>query len=161
MENPKICAVIEQDLRLIRRLRELVSDCGFNMHLTRSCNEAMLHFRGIGIYANRKRFPLPTLTILDTGNEQGSNLEFLAWLRQEPQFKTMPVVLLAYEPPHKARVACALDPLSFVVDRETLWEIPSIAWGLLFGVPLVLPGPTAEPCVRGSALDDEPARAHS
>ncbi|HEV8543970.1 MAG TPA: hypothetical protein VGR78_16385 [Verrucomicrobiae bacterium] len=132
MANPTICAVVEQDLRLIRRLREFASDCGFNLHITRSSEETILYFRDVGIYGDRAHYPLPSMTVLDTGNEGASDLELLGWLRQERQFRKMPIVLLAREPPHKVRVACALDTLCFLADRETLWELPGLAWRLLF-----------------------------
>ena len=145
MENLTVCALIEHDLQLIRRLRDLVSDCGFDLQMTRSCNEAILYLRGVGIYANRERYPLPQMMVLDTKSDAGSDLELLAWLRSEGGFLKMPVILLISLPAPAATVACALDQFCFFVNRETLWELPSLAWRLFFGhrlsAQITEPGP--------------------
>jgi hypothetical protein len=127
-----IVAVVEQDLHLIFRLQELCGDYGLKLIVARSPEESMLYLRGVGIYANRMRYPLPGLILLDTESRSAGDLAMLAWLREHPQFKTIPVGLLALEPPHKVHVACAIDPDCFIIDRNSLWELPTVAWQIFF-----------------------------
>jgi hypothetical protein len=134
MTPSSILAVIEQDLRLIWRLQELCGDYGLKLNIGRSAEEAILYLRGIGIYANRLEYPLPGLILLDTENAS-ADLSMLAWLRENPRFSELPVGLLCQEPPHKVRVACAIDPNSFVIDRSSLWELPALAWQIFFPPP--------------------------
>lgn len=132
MESTTILAVIEQDLSLIFRLRSLCHDYGLRLSVARSPEEAILYLRGVGVYENRERYPLPRLIMLDTANRTAADLAVLEWVRENASFKNIPVGLLSYEPPHRARVACALDSDSFVIDRESLWEFASIAWAVFF-----------------------------
>jgi hypothetical protein len=127
-----ILAVVEQDLHLIFRLQELCGDYGLKLTIARSPEEAMLYLRGIGIYANRTRFPLPGLVLLDTENRGAGDLTMLSWLREHTEYSNIPVGLLASEPPHKVHVACAIDPDCFVIDRNSLWELPTVAWQIFF-----------------------------
>jgi CheY-like chemotaxis protein len=127
-----IVAVVEQDLQLIFRLQELCSDYGLKLIVARSPEEATLYLRGVGIYANRMRYPLPGLIVLDTESSGAGDLAMLAWLREHPQFRSIPVGLLALEPPHKVHVACAIDPDCFIIDRNSLWELPTVAWQIFF-----------------------------
>lgn len=132
MDLTAILAVVEQDLRLIQRLQDLAADYGLTLHLTRSAHEAILYLRGIGIYSNRIRYPLPGLVLLDTENGEASDLELLSWIRENEQFRPLPVGLLASEPPHKLHVTCAIDPECFIVERDSLWELPGLAWEVFF-----------------------------
>jgi len=127
-----ILAVVEQDLNLIFRLQELCSDYGLKLTVARSPEEAMLYLRGIGIYANRMRDPLPGLVLLDTEHRGAGALTMLSWLREHPEYSDIPVGLLALEPPHKVHVACAIDPDCFIIDRNSLWELPAVAWQIFF-----------------------------
>jgi hypothetical protein len=132
MVSTSILAVVEQDLRLIWQLQELCSDYGLRFGVARSAEEAILYLRGVGIYAQRLQYPLPGLILLDTENGTAGDLKLLGWLREEMGFKQIPIGLLASEPPHKVRVACAIDPDSFIIDRNSLWELPSLAWQIFF-----------------------------
>ena len=127
-----IVAVVEQDLQLIFRLQELCGDYGLKLMVARGPEEAMLYLRGVGIYANRMRYPLPGLILLDTQSPSAGDLAMLAWLREHPQFANIPVGLLAVGPPHKVHVACAIDPDCFIIDRNSLWELPTLAWQIFF-----------------------------
>jgi hypothetical protein len=127
-----ILAVVEQDLQLIFRLQELCADYGLKLCITRSTEEAVLYLRGVGIYANRTSHPLPGMVLLDTDSCSAADLKLLEWLRDHTEFRSTPVGMLADEPPHKVHVACALDPECFIIDRKSLWELPSVAWQVFF-----------------------------
>jgi hypothetical protein len=120
MGKPAVLAVVQKDLQLNVRLRTLAARLSFNLLITRSAQEATLYLRGIGVYQNRINFPLPGLVVLDCENQDASDLKLLSWIRETNPFQRLPVVLLTQEPPHNVHLICALDPVSFMVDRNDL-----------------------------------------
>ena len=55
---------------------------------------AIEYLEGTGAYANRSEYPLPGLILLDLNLPRISGFEFLAWLRQNPSFGSLRVVVL-------------------------------------------------------------------
>ncbi|MEC4813589.1 MAG: response regulator [Scytonema sp. PMC 1069.18] len=57
--------------------------------------DAAVHYlAGEGEYADRDRYPLPALILLDLKLPRRSGIEILEWLRQQPGIKRIPVVVL-------------------------------------------------------------------
>lgn len=56
--------------------------------------EALLYLSGKQMYADRDRYPLPILILLDLKLPRKSGFEVLTWLRQQPGLKLLPVVVL-------------------------------------------------------------------
>ncbi len=57
-------------------------------------DEALAYLNGTGLYADRQKYPLPTLTLLDLKLPRRSGLEVLAWVRQHSGIKRMPIIVL-------------------------------------------------------------------
>ena len=57
--------------------------------------QAIAYLTGAGIYADRKRHPLPSLILLDLKMPRASGFEILKWVRTQPQLKAMPIVVLS------------------------------------------------------------------
>jgi CheY-like chemotaxis protein len=57
-------------------------------------DQAVDYLAGQGAYADRARFPLPVLVLLDLKLPRRSGLEVLDWLRHQPGLRRMPVVVL-------------------------------------------------------------------
>lgn len=55
---------------------------------------AVLYLGGQGLYADRDRYPLPILMLLDLKLPRLSGLEVLEWLRQQPELRRLLVVVL-------------------------------------------------------------------
>ena len=55
---------------------------------------AVLYLDGQGTYADRDRYPLPVLVLLDLKLPRLSGLEVLEWLQQHPELKRLLVVVL-------------------------------------------------------------------
>jgi CheY-like chemotaxis protein len=55
--------------------------------------EAVSYLSGEGSYADRRRYPLPILVLLDLKLPRKSGFEVLEWLRGEPDLKRLPVVV--------------------------------------------------------------------
>lgn len=56
--------------------------------------EAMDYLGGNGGYADRERFPLPCLTLLDLKLPGVMGLDVLKWMREQPALKTLIVIVL-------------------------------------------------------------------
>jgi CheY-like chemotaxis protein len=56
--------------------------------------QAMAYLTGEGSYADRERHPWPSLMLLDIKLPRKSGFEVLAWMRQEPALRRVPVVML-------------------------------------------------------------------
>ena len=55
--------------------------------------EVLQHFKGKGRYEDRGQFPLPQLMFLDLHLPGHSGLDVLKWLRQQPGFRGLPVIV--------------------------------------------------------------------
>lgn len=85
------------------------------------------YLAGRGHFADRKRHPLPLLLLLDIKMPKKSGLEVLEWTRQQPRFKSLPVVMLTSssrpEDMEKARRLGADDYLLKPSDPRKLVEL--------------------------------------
>jgi CheY-like chemotaxis protein len=57
-------------------------------------DKAVAYLAGDGFFADRERYPVPVLLLLDLKLPRRSGLEVLEWLRQQPVLKRLPVVVL-------------------------------------------------------------------
>jgi CheY-like chemotaxis protein len=64
------------------------------LRVARYGNEAILYLKGIGIYGDREHYPLPNLIIIDLLIPDGSALAVYGWVRRNPEFANVPIVLL-------------------------------------------------------------------
>lgn len=64
------------------------------LRIVRDGDEAIAYLSGEGDFADRARYPLPSLLLLDLKLPGKSGLEVLEWVRQSPVHKLLPVVIL-------------------------------------------------------------------
>ena len=143
MASRHILAVVQSDLQLIGSLRRRLEENGFpSLTVARNSQEAILYLRGIGIYQDRMRYPLPSVVILDSQNPDGVDLEVLGWMRERQggPFETLPVIFLSAESHSFVHVACALDPAAFFVDRANLGDLLDALHTLLGSESLAVMG---------------------
>src|SRR4051812_42410330 len=67
-----------------------------DLKIARYGTEAVLYFKGVGIYANRNVYPLPKVVILDLDLPDGSPLAVLGWLRQQSELVGISVITIGY-----------------------------------------------------------------
>lgn len=65
------------------------------LRVARDGQEAIDYLAGIGEFADRTRYPLPCLMILDLKMPNKTGLEVLHWLREQPILRSIPVILFS------------------------------------------------------------------
>ena len=89
--------------------------------------EAIDYLRGVDDYADRERFPVPALILMDLKMPRIDGFEFLAWLRREEELRMIPVVVLSSSNlPHDVRRAYELGANSFIVKLQDHTELPQM-----------------------------------
>lgn len=78
------------------------------LRVARYGNEAILYLKGVGIYGDRTRYPLPEMIIIDLTIPDGSAMAVLGWIRRQPPFNQVPVVILV-DAAHDKMVQNAFD----------------------------------------------------
>ncbi len=64
------------------------------VHIAIDGEEAIAYLSGTGKYANRVEFPLPSLVLLDIKMPRVGGLEVLRWIRTQPGFSSLRVIML-------------------------------------------------------------------
>src|SRR5256714_10398929 len=106
---------LEDDILLIRRAFT-AAKITTPLFVVRDGDEATAYLSGTGKYANRAEFPLPNLILLDLKMPRLDGFDFLEWLRQQPQLKAIPVIVLtSSEDIADVNRAYALGANSFLV----------------------------------------------
>jgi CheY-like chemotaxis protein len=84
-------------------------------------HEAMAYLSGEGGYADRAANPFPALVLLDLSMPGCSGLEVLSWVRAQPRFADLPVMILSLSNQEKDRSqALALGASDYVVKPTGL-----------------------------------------
>lgn len=81
------------DVVLIRRALTKVNLAN-PLQVVEDGEQAEAYLAGRDAYADRDRFPLPALMLLDLKLPRRSGFEVLAWLRQQPGLRRLPVIVL-------------------------------------------------------------------
>ena len=61
----------------------------------RDGEEAISYLAGEGEYADREKFPLPYLMLLDLKMPRKNGFEVIAWVRSQPGLRRLPIVVLS------------------------------------------------------------------
>ena len=64
------------------------------LHWAKDGLDAIAYLNGDGPYADRKLYPFPEIMILDLKMPRMSGLELLAWIREHPQFRVIPTIIM-------------------------------------------------------------------
>lgn len=111
----------------------------------RSCEEAISYLTGTGAYADRSACPFPSLILLDLKLPGRSGFEGIEWIRNHPEFKRIPVVVLTSSKQQEdIRRAYELGATSYMVKPvgfdELLDMVKAIGtYWLIFNRPPDLP----------------------
>jgi CheY-like chemotaxis protein len=82
-----------RDVALVQRAFRK-ADIKAPLHVVNDGDAAVAYLQGEGQYSDRTQYPLPVLILLDLKLPRRSGAEVLAWLRQQPVLRRIPVVVL-------------------------------------------------------------------
>ena len=82
----------ESDVFFVRCAFEILG-ASYCLRVVRHVAEALDYLAGRHRYADRQRYPLPGLVLLDLKLPGARGFEVLDWIRREPRFQTLPVVI--------------------------------------------------------------------
>jgi CheY-like chemotaxis protein len=83
----------EDDTKLVSAVLKRV-DLPYHLEVVRDGDQALAYLKGEGIFADRGRYPLPVLLLLDLKMPGVSGFEVLQWIRNERQLDRLLVVVL-------------------------------------------------------------------
>jgi len=82
------------DILLIQRAFRKANLTNINMQVIQDGDAAIDYLNGAGDYTDRDHYPFPVLILLDLKLPRRSGLEVLGWLRQQPELRRLPVIIL-------------------------------------------------------------------
>ena len=95
--------------------------------------EAIDYLAGNAPFADRGKYPLPGLVLLDVNLPMVPGFDVLKWIRNQPQFESLPVVMIsASDSDDDKENARRLGAQDFMVKTFDIYELPP-AVGKLVG----------------------------
>jgi CheY-like chemotaxis protein len=84
----------ENDIFFVKRaFTEIDVHCKFQM--LKNGQEVIDYLVGIGTYADREKYPLPMMILMDLKMPVMDGFEVLAWLRSKPGIKVIPTIVFS------------------------------------------------------------------
>ena len=92
--------------------------------------QAIDYLAGNGPFADRSQYPLPSLVLLDLNLPKKSGFEVLKWVREQPRFSSLPVVIYTSSVGLLDKTtADLLGANDFIVKRSDVSRISKLAQG--------------------------------
>lgn len=132
MRDTSVILLIENDKEYIYLLEHAFrrSHIPNPLKIARYGNEAILYLKGVGIYGDRRTYPLPAVILLDMTNPDGASMAVLGWIREQKHFRDMPVLILVREENRDLQNALDRGANAFLVKREDLHELVALVKSL-------------------------------
>ena len=93
MKTVLIVEDTEDDVFFLRRAMK-EADINNPLQIVADGQQAIDYLDGKGVYADREKYPIPFLVLLDLKLPYVMGLDVLKWIRERPQFEKMLVVVL-------------------------------------------------------------------
>jgi len=87
--------VIEDNAEDAFLILQAITTADCQAFVCRKVSEAKAYLEGSGMFFDRRKYPLPDAVIADLEISGESGLEFIRWLRAEPQFEDLPAYVLS------------------------------------------------------------------
>jgi len=122
----------EDDIILIQRAFKR-SGFAVPLKVVRDGEEAIRYLAGDAQYADRTRYPLPSLFLLDLKMPLKDGFEVLRWIKQEPRLKDIPVIVLTLSNRIKdVNQAYALGAYSFLIKSTDFEDATAFSQSLVY-----------------------------
>ena len=115
--------LVEDDANDVYFMKRAAREAGIldSLQVAQDGQEAMDYLGGVGGYADRQRFPLPCLVLLDLKLPRVMGFEVLKWIRQQTELKsTIVIVLTSSDLKADVDLAYRLGANSYLVKPSTL-----------------------------------------
>jgi CheY-like chemotaxis protein len=91
----KVVLLIENDENDVFAFRRALAHCHYAgaVRVVGTCWQARDYIEGRNAYADRRYSPLPDLIVSDFHLPGATGIEFVKWLREQPAFAQIPVVI--------------------------------------------------------------------
>ncbi|HEX2091700.1 MAG TPA: response regulator [Longimicrobiaceae bacterium] len=91
-----VILLVEDDANDVLLIRHAFRKAGEDatIHVASDGDQAVAYLAGEGEFAERSRYPLPAFVLLDVKLPRRSGHEVLAWIRDQPVLRRIPVVML-------------------------------------------------------------------
>ncbi len=98
--------------------------------------EAMSYLLGEGCYCDRERYPFPALIVTNMKMPRMNGLELLAWIKQQPSLKHLPVLVMSSsEDPDEMSQVAALGGSSYFVKTSSLDTLKEVVKHMMSFLP--------------------------
>jgi CheY-like chemotaxis protein len=97
MPSPeKLILLIEDSADDVFFFRRELEKAGFRnpVYSVQTVDEAICYLEGTGDFADRSKFPMPSIAIIDLHLPHKDGFEFLRWLATKPQYRSLHVVVV-------------------------------------------------------------------
>ncbi len=127
--SPHVLFYAEDEENDIFFLRHAFKESGapIALHTASTGPEAIAYLSGAGRYSDRAQHPVPGIVLLDVNLPGCSGFDVLKWLREQPHFERLPVIMFSSsarpEDLQKARELGASDYLQKPADGLAFSEI--------------------------------------
>jgi DNA-binding response OmpR family regulator len=125
MKQSSIILLIENDQNYTFTLEQAFREASIRnpLKIVRYANEAILYLRGVGIYGDRRNYPLPALILLDMTNPDGCSLAVLQWARQQETLRGVPILVITAGSCRQAQRSMRRIPEVYVSSRHDLRDM--------------------------------------
>jgi CheY-like chemotaxis protein len=133
MKRGSIVLYAEDDPRDVELMQRAFTKAGLadRLKIVTDGKEAIVYLAGNGKVADRREFPWPVLLLVDLKMPRKTGFDVIRWVRQSPQFVTLPtVVLTASDADPDIKRAYRLGANSYLVKPTTLEKITALAKNL-------------------------------
>ena len=116
----------EDDAAFVDILHCTLKQGGFNYQVVHvpDGEQAIAYLKGLGKYADRETYPLPSVLLLDLKMPRSNGFEVLQWVRQQSPFPYLPVVVLTVsEELRDISKAYALGANSFLIKPPSIADL--------------------------------------
>jgi CheY-like chemotaxis protein len=102
-----------------------------SLQFVRDGQEAIDYLQGKGCFADRLKFPLPRMVVLDLKLPLVNGLEVIAWVRRQPSLRQIPIVVLTgSDEPKDMNCARELGANCCFIKPSTSDDLPALVKGL-------------------------------